>query len=403
MDIFIARQPILNVNKKIVAYELLYRDSDINSFSNVDGNIATSNVITNSFENIGLDKLSDDKKVFINFTEKLIIDDVASLYPKEKLVIEVLETVKINEAVIKSVKELYEQGYTIALDDFMYDESYESILDYIHIIKIDFLKSSYIEIEDVISKTNRSNIKFLAEKIETYEVFDIAKNLGFTYFQGYFFSKPQIVKNKSIAPSKLTLLQLLKEVSKEELDFDVLSKIISQDPILSYRLLKLINSIVYAIKNKITNVRHALLMLGETQVKKWISLIAVKGISGDDAEEIVRMSFERAKLLEIISSFTEYRDRSDELFLLGLFSLLDVFLKRSFDVIFEDIPLSTSIKDALIHRKGEFMIFYNLLMSFEKGEFEEIDRFVNDRNIDKREIVNAYYKAIVWSNEVNIS
>lgn len=402
MDFFITRQPIFDANKKTIAYELLYNEDDFNNISLQDPEKATCHIITNSFENIGLDVLSENKKVFINFTTDLIKNNIASLYPKQKLVIEFTKDVLIDKDIIECIKKLKTQGYTIVFDYFKFDESYLEILDYVDIIKIDFLEYSEEERKNIIIKINNNNIKFLALNVETTKDFESSKELGYTYFQGFFFSKPQIIKQEIIEPRKLSLLRLLQQVNRKELDFDTLTKIISQDSILSYRLLRLINSVVFGVRHKINNINHALLMLGEVEVRKWVSLIVLKGISGDENSDIIKMSYLRAKFLEHIASNTKFKDKSEDLFLLGLFSLLDVLLNNSFEVILEDIPVSSNIKYALIHKTGEYMPFLDILANYEKGEFNKLEELIKEKNIDNKEVIDAYIEAVKWSDEVNI-
>lgn len=404
MDIFIARQPIFDINKNIIGYELLFRDRDFNNISLQDPDKATSHIISNSFENTKINMLAEDNRVFINFTSDLIKNNVASLFPKEKLVIEITKDISIDNDIVESIEELKSQGYTIVLDYFIFDdELYMKAVNYADMIKIDFIKYSDDEIKKILSKINSNNIKFIALKVETIEDYEIAKELGFTYFQGFFFAKPQIVKQKIIEPRRLSLLRLLQQVNKKDLDIDALSTIISQDSILSYRLLKLVNSVVYGVKHKINSVNHALLMLGEIETRKWVSLIVLKGISGDENNEIIKMSYLRAKFLEHISTHTKFKSQSEDLFLLGLFSLLDVILRSSFEAILDDLPVSTNIKNALIHKQGEYIPFLNIITNYEKGEFNKLEKIIKEKNIDNKEVIDAYIKAVKWSDEVNVS
>ena len=208
MDIYVARQPIFNQEKKIFGYELLFRDSMENVFSGIDGNTATSKVLSNSFLNIGIDKLIGKGVAFINFTKELLVSQLPKMFPSDQLVIEVLEDVDAEDEVVKSCIEMAEQGYTIALDDFFYNEGLEPLIAVANIIKFDLRATPLDEISELIDKLSGYNLKFLAEKVETYEEFDQALKMGFEYFQGYFFSKPQIISSKDIPGNKITTTSL---------------------------------------------------------------------------------------------------------------------------------------------------------------------------------------------------
>jgi len=222
LDTFVARQPIFDINENVVAYELLFRNNnEDNKFNNIDGDIATSKVIINSFLLIGIKNLTNGKKAFINFTENLILNDIASLLPKEYVTIEILENVTPSKDIIYSCKNLKQEGYTIALDDFVLLDNLNELIKLADIIKIDFTITKGNERKEVIDKILKINnkIKFLAEKIETREEFILAASMGYSLFQGYFFSKPTIFNGKDIPIHSSTKYKILKEIN-----FDFINK-----------------------------------------------------------------------------------------------------------------------------------------------------------------------------------
>ena len=258
MDIFIARQPIFNRQKKLFGYELLHRGNMDNVFPGTDGDRATSKLLVNSFLNIGLDKIVSSKWAFINFTEQHLLKKTALSLPSDKVIIEILEYVRPTPEIIESCEELTKNGYILALDDFAFAEGLEPLVELADIIKIDFLELSLSEIEQIKERLKTVSVKLLAEKIETYAQFDAAWKLGFHFFQGNFFSQPEMLKNKEIPASKINLLALLAEVNKEKFNLEKIEHLVATDVSVSYKILRYINSAYYYLLNEVTSIKYAL-------------------------------------------------------------------------------------------------------------------------------------------------
>ena len=242
MEVFLARQPIFNIDQNVAAYEILYRSGRANSYDSIDGDLASRNVIYNTFQTFGIENLTNNRPVFINFTEELINDETATLFPNNFLVVEILENVVPTEEILEKALSLKEMGYKIALDDFVYSKDYEDLVNIADIIKIDFLLSDQREIVEMSYKLGQKNIQLLAEKVETREEFEFAKKLGFSLFQGYFFSKPEVLVSKKLTPIKTSALQLVSLSNEEDIDFEKIARVVSTDLALTYNLLKLVNS-----------------------------------------------------------------------------------------------------------------------------------------------------------------
>jgi len=224
MDVYVARQPIFNKRKRIYGYELLFRDGMVNAFPDVDGGAATSRVLSTSFLSNGIERITGRKKAFVNFTEKMITEKIPAMFPKKTIMVEILEDIEPNAAVVTACREMAKQGYNLVLDDFIYKPEMKPLLALVRIVKFDFRASSIEEIEAAIKELAAYRIKLLAEKIETHEEFQQAKDMGFDYFQGYFFSKPEILKSRDISPSKITLLNIMSEANREEFRMTELEK-----------------------------------------------------------------------------------------------------------------------------------------------------------------------------------
>ncbi|MFZ7120497.1 MAG: EAL and HDOD domain-containing protein [Eubacteriaceae bacterium] len=396
MEIFLARQPIFDIYKRVIGYELLYRsDRAFNFFNQINGDIATSTVISNSI-NMNLSTLSNNKKVFINFTEKLLNDEVATLLPKELLVIEILENIVPNEHLISKCRKLKENGYTLALDDFIYNKKYLPLIEISNILKVDFLKTSIQDKISLVRKFSSYDRKLLAEKIETNQDFEMAKKMGYTLFQGYFFCKPEIIASKKISPVKLNYIRLIRSVYQCEPNFNCVANIIKKDMSLTYELLRLINCLKFYRGNKITSINHAVSLLGLEEIKKWVSLLSLRIIGEDKPLETVRYSFIRAKFCELMAPNFGFINRESELFLTGLFSLIDVLMDRQIEEIINELPISDDIKDTLLQNNGPFKDIISLISSCEKAQWDNIEFIAKSNNLILKDIYQIYMKSIKW-------
>lgn len=400
MDVFLARQPIFDSEQKVQSYEILYRSGLVNNFDGVDGDKASREVIFNTFQTFGIENLTNGKPVFINFTESLINEEIATLFSRDLLVVEILESVLPTEKVIENSKSLKEMGYKIALDDFVYSTEYEGLIKLADIVKIDFLASDRKEIESISKDLKSRDIELLAEKVETREEFEFAKNLGFSLFQGYFFSKPEVVISKKLHPIKATSLQLVNQVNKDEIDFGKIANIISMDLSLTYNLLKLVNSAAFGFRHRIKSVKHAVVALGEREIKKWIYLVVLNDMGDKKPDELTRLSLVRARFAELLGLNTRFKKQSEDMFLLGLFSLLNVILNKPIEEVLDEIQASDTIKHALIDGNGEMGSIYKMIIAYEKGEWDEVLMYADKLGINCNLIGEAYMDALLWYNKL---
>lgn len=398
MNVFVARQPIFNRGEQSVAYELLYRKSEVNSYTHIDGDEATADVIINGFFNIGVEELSEGKKCFINFTENLLNLKLPTYFEPESIVVEILEDIPINKELVSICQELKELGYTIALDDFAIQESYEllpELLKYIDIIKIDFLQTSLYDRRRMITRYKSHQVSFLAEKVETREEFELALKDGFDLFQGYFFSKPDVLSAQDIPAYFQTHYQISEELSRSEPNINDIASKIEQDVALSYKLLRLINTAAFFTRNKINSIKHALVFIGLKEFKKWIYVLTIKQIDHEKntgQEEVIKLSLIRAHLCEQLSQKIGKNDSSPYL-LAGMFSLIDNLLHCSIDDALQKLPLSDEIKDAINGKDNEIGKVLNWTIQIEKCNWN-----LSDLPLTANEISECYRNAIQWSN-----
>ncbi len=396
---FIARQPIFNRALKIYGYELLFRSSETsNAFSNATSLSATAVVFGGLFEQ-GIDKIVGKEKAFVNFDYEFIMSDMIELINPETLVIEVLETVKFDPALLARIQELRNKGYKIALDDFEDDYFGCPAVSMSDIIKYDILAtpldSLYAEVRDAVSK----NRVLLAEKVETEEEYQKAKRMGFQLFQGYFFSKPKIVPDtlRTKRSPKTVYIQLLRELKKNDFSYDKISRFIESDVNLSYRLLCIIS---HKKESQYDSIRNALVHMGRNEIERWISVVMLQNVAADKPDEVFKLSLLRSKFGEYIAAHSSLKSRKDEAAMMFLFSLLDVILDSSMEDALKELAISTDITDALINGTGVFEPLFMLMKSYENGDWNEVEKYARAINVSSESLTIGYISAIGWASQI---
>ena len=403
METILARQPIFDVNRRLFAYELLYRGVELLSLDNVGGNRATSSLLTSSFFTEGLEKISGNKPCFVNFTEDLLLENIAESFPVDTIVVEILEDVQPTREIIAICQKLKDRGYTIALDDFVYHKKFIPLIELADIIKIDFILTPVDEIHDTLDYLSSYKVDFLAEKVETNEEFIKASKLGFKYFQGYFFAKPEVMRIKELTTSKLTLLNLLSEITKKDVSAKKMTEIISADVSLSYRLLRYINSAYFSLIQEVESISHAVSYLGEDEIKRFVILAVISEISSNKPAELVKLAAIRAKFCEKLGQESPGQTKSNELFMLGLFSLLHAMLDTAIADVLKKIPLSDDIKQALIHQQGPLSVFLKIVTAYERGNSEVCFKALDRLQVPKNKLYPAYLSSLEFAdNFVNL-
>jgi c-di-GMP-related signal transduction protein len=400
MDIYVARQPIFNRKKKIYGYELLFRDGMSNAFPDIDGDAATSKVLAHSFLTMGMDRITGGRIAFINFTEQLLVKKIPLMFPRERLMVEILESVEAVEPVVEACREISGRGYQIALDDFLYRDDLEPLMELAGIIKIDFMSTPGEELADLVGRLAPYKVKLLAEKVETHEEFQQALDMGFEYFQGYFFSKPEIIQGKGASPAKLTLLQIMAEANREDCRFSELEKVIQRDVAISYKLMRYINSAFFRRVQEISSIRQAIVLLGEKEIRRFVSLMALANLAEDKPDELIRASIIRAKLCELLGKNGDSSVDEGELFTIGLFSLIDAIFDDTIENIMDKLPLSDDIKSALVKGEGRLAGYLKIASCYETGDWEGFREVVAEMGMDDEKIPEAYMDSVAWADSL---
>mgnify|MGYP000041244153 CR=1 FL=1 len=399
MFFYAARQPIFKQNRELFAYELLFRDSIVNAFPDIDGDQATSKLIEASQFNLGLEDFTDQHPAFINFSDDLIIKGYPKFIPKEQLVVELLETARPTKRLLQSVQQLKEAGYRIALDDYEHNPVWLHFFPYVDIIKVDFRASTDQQIMAIKQAAKDYPIELLAEKVETYEEFNRAIELGFSYFQGFFFSEPEMMQSKALAPSQMSLAELLYESSKPEMDLDSLIVIFQRDVTLSFKLLRYANSAAFKRRSDIETIRQAIVVLGQAELKKFLAVLFTAQVNTSKPIELIRLSMGRANFCEAIArADNQLRDPSTA-FLTGMLSVIDAILDERIDSVMNKLPLSEDIKKALTDRTGILADYLSLVEHYEKAQWDQANAIIAKLNLEPNEVPDFYHTSIQWASE----
>lgn len=400
MYFYAARQPILDKNKNLFAYELLFRDSIDNIFPDIDGDEATSKMIEASKFNMGIHEFTGNKPAFINFTLETLSKGYAGMLTNEEVVVEILETVKPGKKLLALCKDLYEKGYTLALDDYEHQGVWAHFYPYVKIIKIDVQATGVDEIKQIKQAIEKfPHIQLLAEKVETHEEYNQALELGFEYFQGFFFSKPEMVKAKNLSPSQMAMAELLYETSKPEMDLASITSVFERDVSLSYKLLRYANSAMFKRASEISTIKQALVILGSAELKRFLGLMFAANVNPDKPTELINMAMTRAKFCEQIAGKVNAPLDTSLAFLTGLLSMIDAILDESLESIMEKLPLAQEIKDPLLTRKGVMAALIKLVELIEHAEWDKTAIVMEKLQLEKDQVVEAYNEALAWSDE----
>ncbi|PKI16877.1 EAL and HDOD domain-containing protein [Colwellia sp. 12G3] len=400
MNFYAARQPILDKSKKLFAYELLFRDSINNVFPDIDGDEATSKMIEASRFNMGISDFTGNKPAFINFTLETLSQGYPEMLTPDEVVVEILETIKPGKKLLALCKDLHKKGYTLALDDYEHQNVWAHFYPYIKIIKIDIQQSGLDEIKEVLGAVkDHPHIKMLAEKVETYEEYNQMLQLGFDYFQGYFFAKPEMIKTKNLSPSQMAMAELLYETSKTELDLNSITSVFERDVSLSYKLLRYANSAIFKRRNEISTIKQALVILGSGELKRFIGLMFAVTANPDKPSELINLAMTRAKFCELVAQDIRSQLDASIAFLTGLLSMIDAILDEDMATVLEKLPLSNDIKEPLLTKKGVMAALIKLVEFIEQADWDKTTLVMDKLKLDKDKVVEHYNQAVAWADE----
>lgn len=390
---YVARQPILDQRGLVHGYELLFR-SGPNAFFQGDGNLATRTMLDNAVM-FGLGKLTGELPAFINCTTESLTEELVDVLPPSMTILEVLETLEPTPRLIESCRKLKASGFRIALDDFVWKPGLEPLVELADYIKVDFLLSDAAQRKDLLRRLKGTSVALVAEKVETQEVYKQACSEGFTLFQGYYFCRPTLLRNQQIPANRLSHIEILQLMRADEIDFNKLTRAVKRDASLTYRLLRLVNSPIYAFREHVRSVRAALLSVGEDTFRRVATLAITSELNAGQPEEILRMAFVRGRFCELAAGLTKM-DQTEQ-YLLGLLSLLPAMLRLPMEQLTPMLPLRDEIRAALEGKPIPERMLLNWLESEEKGDWAACDAVIQEHALSETEIVRCYAEAVVWA------
>jgi EAL and modified HD-GYP domain-containing signal transduction protein len=398
MRVYTARQPILNAKRKVIAYELLFRDSKENKFpEHVPPDTATAKLLLNSYLSIGLESITEGKPALVNFPTAMLRDHLIGMVPYKGIIVEILETVEPNDENLMVIRKLFHKGFVLALDDFDYSEQWDRFLPFIKLIKFDIIQTPLNSIGILVHSFKKRNIRLLAEKVETYEEFRLAQAMGFDYFQGYFFCKPEIMVGKDIDSSQHFLLSVYAEVMKEGFSYKKVELYLEQDIGLTYKLLRFVNSSLFEHKQEITSIKQAIVFLGEVQMRKFVCLIITAELNPGKPMALMQTTIIRARMCELIAKVMGLSEVADAAFLTGLFSTIDAILDRPMSVIMDALPVSKEIKHALVDHDGRLSECVDVSIAFMQGDWDKVFAFTDKYHIAPDYLISSCNNAMQWS------
>lgn len=393
---FVARQPILTADKKIFGYELLFRDGVENYFRCSDPEAASQSTLDSSVL-MGFDMLCDGSRGFVNCTRGVLLQDLVTLLPSSETIVEVLENVPTDELVVAACKRLKQAGYLIALDDFIMNDPREPLTDLADIIKVD-LRLCSIEQSAALVKRYGKHCRMLAEKVETQEEFVSANRLGFSYFQGYFFRRPEVLAASEIPTNRLTYVRMLQAASRSELDSREIEGLIKTEPSLCYRLLRYLNSSLFGFSNEIHSVSHALAILGAAETRRWVRLVATLAAGQNRPSDLVLSALVRGRFCELLGPYVPHGD--SDLFLMGIMSLMDAILEMKMARVLESVPLDHECQAVLLGEASLLRPVYDLILAQEAGQWEVVSELVTGLRLNEGEVAERYWQAMQWARNI---
>ncbi len=394
---YVARQPILATNERVIGYELLFRAGVWNLFHSNDPDDATRTVIDMSSLH-GFNILCNRRLAFINCTRETLLEGWINILPPEQVVVEILETITPDAEIRQACNSLIAAGYQLALDDFILDDPRESLADFVDFIKVDLTLVSLDDAAKIAARYYGKNCKLLAEKVETREDFAFTKKAGFQFFQGYFFRKPEMMCMRSVAANQTVYWRLLRVVTKPELDWREVEDVIKKDATLCLRLLRYLNSVVFGLRNEIRSIRHALAIIGEAEMRRWCRLAVVLEMTRNRPPELVLSALIRARFSELIGNRIDHG--TSDLFLLGLLSLMDSILKIPMEMVLDDLPLDREIKTALLEATGSLATVHKLVLAFESGDWNNVATLCAELRLSEEFVAESHWDAMGWAETI---
>ena len=390
---YVARQPIMDLHGRVHAYELLFR-SGPEAFFSGDGNLATRTMLDNSVI-FGLEKLTGGLPAFVNCTAESLTEQLVDVLPASMTVLEVLETLEPTPALIEACRKLKHSGFRFALDDFIWKPELEPLVHLADYIKVDFMLLSKAERKCLHEQLRGVTVAMIAEKVETQEEYEQARDEGFTLFQGYYFCRPVLMKNRKVPSNRFSHIGILELLKADSLNLNKLSQLVKRDASLTYRLLRLVNSPIFAMRQEIRSIETALLVVGEETFRRIAMLAITSELCSNQPLEVLRMAFVRGRFCELAARVCA-KDATEQ-YLLGILSLLPAMLRIPMEMLTPELPLRGEIRLALDGKSNEERALLQWLEANENGDWEACDAVIQAHRLDQDKLLACYAEAVVWA------
>ena len=385
----------------MTGYELLYRRTTADtSAGGIDRSVMSADVIVHAFLDIGLDQLTAGRSAYMNFTRDMLLARAYTLMPPESVVIELLENVEPDDAVEAACEELVDAGYALALDDFVWSSDYRRLLELASIVKVDVLDQPAAKLDAIAQQLAPYDVCLLAERVETADVRALCAGLGYELFQGYYYARPEMVKNRALVSDDLAIVRAMSVLRDDRASDADAEAAFSADVALSYKLLRIVNSASRGGRG-IESIRHAVRLTGRTELSKWLALLLVSSMAARGAtnRELLHLAVQRARMCELLaSSIGRDRDTS-ALFLVGLFSLLDAISGMPMTELLASIELAPALRDALVARTGPYAAQLTLTEAYERGAWSVVRQHASTSGLDTSHVGALYVQSLAWTRD----
>lgn len=401
-QVFIGRQPILDAQQKIIGYELLFRSNSTDNAARIEDDFsAGAQVLINTLSNMGTEWLMGDKLAFLNVAEAMLASEFMELLPAQRIVLEIKGEIAPSPALIERLQALKELGFQFALHSAQITSDNEPLIKLASYVKVDLLQAPLDRLGDIAAKLKQFQLKIIAEKVETLAAFKRCKECKFDFFQGYYFAHPEILTAKVINPAQALVLDILNKV-RNNADIAEIEKGFKRDVALSFKLLRYINSVGFGLSCEIQSIRHALSILGYQQLYRWLTLLIVTSNEGATPPALMKTAITRGRLTELLGQDMVDRSERDNLFIVGIFSLLDAMLEMPMDKVLDKLTLPENIADALLNRDGIYGPFLSLSEACESADMARIDELATALTIEPAKVNEAHLQALAWVEELGV-
>lgn len=397
---YIARQAIFDGRSNTIGYELLFRNSPDNKFPEIDLDVASSKLIIQNHLQGDIKSLSLEKPAFINFTENCLIHKYPLVFDKDTIVIELVDQVKPSQRLIKIIKYYFDKGYKIALTEYDLEDHWDLLFPYLAMVKVDTDKINVKRLFPVVEKLKPFGIKLIAEKVETRFQQQSLVEVGFDYYQGFYYHEPEIIEGKALAPIKIQMLNLLSETFNYPLNFDKIADIISHDVNLTFSLLKMVNNVATGTRVEINSLKQAASYLGEDKLRQFVSILALSNLSSDSTDELCKQALITGKLMAALARKEAFKDVQDFAFITGLLSAIEVMLSMPIEEIMKSMPLASPIQNALVSHEGLLGDLLDLTIKYITGKGNNVKNRINNYSLDPTYIQQEFVSASKWCSDL---